>query len=307
MNTTFRKSFIWSATIHIVLIASIALIIKYSYKPKPVDSIQWIDLAPELGTSDRSQPSTPGGGLPQKASLPVQTPSAPEPSSPPPAPKPKPSPIPEHTKTESDLLAPPKPSLPLKEKPDESHPNIKKSVQPKTAAKPETETTSGKAKIKISHKKIVRTIELPITKPSASSSTVGNTPSFNASAFAQKLLSKLPDNGGLVAAKGAEGSGSSAKGQASNFGWYFNHIFQEMYHVWHPPFGLPIGICTQVLIRVEKNGIISKVSLASSSGNQLMDESALAAANNVKKLQPLPEGLGPTYAEITINFKIQKS
>ena len=79
-----------------------------------------------------------------------------------------------------------------------------------------------------------------------------------------------------------------------------------MYNAWHPPFGLDEGLTAQILIRVEKNGAISKVSLASSSGNKFMDESTLAAANSVKKLSPLPQGLGDSFVEITIHFKKQK-
>jgi TonB family protein len=129
---------------------------------------------------------------------------------------------------------------------------------------------------------------------------------FDAGGFARNLLGKLQNSGGLVTAKGATGTGTSGAGSPNEFGWYFSLIFQEMYGAWDPPLGLPEGLVTRVLIRVEKTGVISKVSLANSSGNKSMDDSALAAAHRVKKLPPPPDGLGDRFAEFTIGFKIQK-
>jgi len=130
--------------------------------------------------------------------------------------------------------------------------------------------------------------------------------SYDAKAFANRLLGKMQGSGGLVTAKGATGTGTGGAGQPSPFAWYFNRVFQEMYAAWEPPFGLDEGLRTQVLIRVEKTGTITKVSLAASSRNKAMDDSALAAVNRVKKLPPLPEGLGGSFAEITVHFKVQR-
>lgn len=127
---------------------------------------------------------------------------------------------------------------------------------------------------------------------------------YDPKAFARRLLSRMEGSEGLVTARGAGGTGSS--GQPNPYAWYFQKIFQEMYAAWTPPLGLDNGLVSRVLIRVEKNGAITKVSLAAPSGNRAMDDSALAAAHRVKKLPPPPEELGNPFAEIIVHFKIQR-
>jgi TonB family protein len=60
-----------------------------------------------------------------------------------------------------------------------------------------------------------------------------------------------------------------------------------------------------ILLRVARDGRIDAVRLEHSSGNKLMDDSALAAARSVPRLDPLPEGLGGDTAEISVNFRLE--
>lgn len=301
--TPFRKNLIWSAVVHIGVVILLIISVKFFNHSKPVEPIQWIDLAPNLGPA----PSSTLNKTPSKSSLPQETriaPSLPKSTtalisiSQPVIPEPH-SLVPQPAKTETSI----------KIKPEEPKSLITKQILPSQT--PVTDQnkniTHGKPKVIISTRKVTRTHGLSQSKSSSKTSSISlGSSSFNASTFEKSLLTKLFDGGDLVTAKDAVGSGTSAEGQPNDFAWYFNHIFQEMYHAWQTPFGLAEGLHTQVLLRVEKSGMISKVSLASPSGNQLMDESALAAANHVKKLQPLPKGLGDSYAEITVTFKIQK-
>ena len=62
-----------------------------------------------------------------------------------------------------------------------------------------------------------------------------------------------------------------------------------------------------VKIRIEKDGTISDVSLASSSGNDVMDQSVMEAARRVTQVDPLPQGLGDGGPyEVKINFELSQ-
>jgi TonB family protein len=62
-----------------------------------------------------------------------------------------------------------------------------------------------------------------------------------------------------------------------------------------------------VKIRIEKDGTISDVSLAQSSGNDVMDQSVMEAARKVTQVDPLPEGMGNGGAyEVKINFELSQ-
>ena len=86
------------------------------------------------------------------------------------------------------------------------------------------------------------------------------------------------------------------------------HVHDVMYEAWDQP-GKVVDVdkklVVTVLLRVARNGRIDGVRLAHSSGNQLMDDSVLAAAHSVPRLDPLPEGLGGDYAEISVNFRLE--
>ncbi|MDK3162302.1 TonB family protein [Kamptonema cortianum] len=84
-------------------------------------------------------------------------------------------------------------------------------------------------------------------------------------------------------------------GQESDFSAYFNHIRSRMIDSWDRPrdlLGPSQKLKTGIRMKISRNGNVSSVSLASSSGNSTWDESALAAARKVTKVNPLPDGLG---------------
>ncbi|MBP7830939.1 MAG: TonB C-terminal domain-containing protein [Kiritimatiellae bacterium] len=88
--------------------------------------------------------------------------------------------------------------------------------------------------------------------------------------------------------------------------WYYALVKQAMYDAWNQPSGpaVPAGLRAIVLIRVEKSGMITRRTLAKTSGNALMDDSVMKAVNAVSKLRPLPEQWGVASKDIDITFDL---
>jgi TonB family protein len=81
-----------------------------------------------------------------------------------------------------------------------------------------------------------------------------------------------------------------------------------MYEAWDQPgqsAEIDKKLVTTVLLRVARNGRIEGVQVEHASGNQIMDASVLAAVHSVPRLDPLPEGLGGDFAEISVNFRLE--
>jgi TonB family protein len=97
-------------------------------------------------------------------------------------------------------------------------------------------------------------------------------------------------------------------GKGSPFWSYYLHVHDVMYEAWDQPgksAEIDKKLVVTVLLRVARDGRIDGVRLAHSSGNELMDDSALTAAHSVPHLDPLPEGLGGDFAEISVNFRLE--
>jgi TonB family protein len=86
-------------------------------------------------------------------------------------------------------------------------------------------------------------------------------------------------------------------------------IHDRFYSQWQQPTSVVSSdqkFVTTVAIRIQKDGSISTVSLANSSGNVIMDESVMAAAQRVTQIDPLPAGLGGDYYDVKINFELEQ-
>ncbi|NCA83192.1 MAG: TonB C-terminal domain-containing protein, partial [Opitutae bacterium] len=88
-------------------------------------------------------------------------------------------------------------------------------------------------------------------------------------------------------------------------GAYFNHVHERMYAVWQQPSqlkNLP-GLRTVVDITVAPDGRITARRKTHGSGNDLMDDSVMAAVNSLKALRALPAGYRKPV-DISITFEI---
>jgi TonB family protein len=114
--------------------------------------------------------------------------------------------------------------------------------------------------------------------------------------------------GRLGSPDGALDGMAGGVGKGSPFWSYYLRVHDVMYEAWDQP-GKAVDfdkkLVATILLRVSRDGRIDGVRLAHSSGNQLMDDSALAAAHSVPRLDPLPEGLGGDFAEISVNFRLE--
>ncbi|MBU1692451.1 MAG: TonB C-terminal domain-containing protein [Verrucomicrobia bacterium] len=88
--------------------------------------------------------------------------------------------------------------------------------------------------------------------------------------------------------------------------WYYALVKQAMYDAWNQPSGpaVPAGLRTIVVIRVERNGTITRRTLAQTSGHALMDDSVMKAVQSVSKLRPLPSQWTGAHKDIDITFDL---
>jgi len=114
--------------------------------------------------------------------------------------------------------------------------------------------------------------------------------------------------GRLGSPDGAADGIAGGDGKGSLFWSYYLHVHDVMYEAWDQP-GKAVDfdkkLVTTILLRVARDGRIDGVRMQHSSGNELMDNSVMAAAHSVPKLDPLPEGLGGDFAEISVNFRLE--
>jgi len=312
LEKRFRRNFVLACVVHVALIGGIVLfegVINNarSNAPTPVELITPADILGDL-------PKGEGQGRGNYAPPPPETPSEPAtasagPTAPPAAPEepvaPKVKAPPPEVKSPDEVAIPKKPTT--KE--------VKKTVDApvkKTVASAKSTTNTVKA--------------VAGTKSVAKSSTSGTAES--AASIRQRFASALAateggtPGGNNRAAGGGTGESKYGRlgspdgspegiaggiGKGSPFWSYYMQIHDRMYEAWEQP-GQAVGfdkkLVATVLLRIARDGRIDGVRLQHSSGNKLMDDSAVTAAHSVPRLDPLPEGLGGDFAEISVNFRL---
>ena len=313
----FRRNFIVACIAHAALIGGIVFFegvinTARSNAPAMVDLITPADYlgdlpkGPGMGRGNYAPPppeptvesATPSAGASAPASSSEEQPA------------PKVKAAPPETKDPNEIAIPRKPSA--KEPKKSTDASVKKATpSDKPADKPATAVKKAVASAKSSAK------------------TGSPTTAESASSFRQRFASALAaaeggSSGGDNRAPGG-GTGESkygrlgspdgtAEGIAGGIGkgspfWsYYMHVHDRMYEAWEQPgqsTTLDKKMVATVLLRIARNGRIDGVRLEHSSGNKLMDDSALTAARSVPRLDPLPEGLGGDFAEISVNFRLE--
>ena len=107
---------------------------------------------------------------------------------------------------------------------------------------------------------------------------------------------------------GAGGGTGGGGGGTADFGSYHDHIHDRFFSLWDQPTSIAstAKYVAGLRIRIEPDGRISSYKIVRSSGNVIMDESVLAAAARVLKIDTPPKALlsGGAY-EVTINFELE--
>lgn len=111
--------------------------------------------------------------------------------------------------------------------------------------------------------------------------------------------SSVPKAEAVSASAGATGP--------SDFGWYHDLIHDRFFGVWDQPTSIvdAAKFTTTLRITIAADGRVSNFSVVRSSGNVIMDESVLAAARRVGRIDAPPKGLmkGESYT-VNINFEL---
>ena len=93
-------------------------------------------------------------------------------------------------------------------------------------------------------------------------------------------------------------------GTTDAFTRYMTLLYETLYRSWVQPTSVMPGTTATALIRVERDGRISRRELTRRSGQPAMDESVQRALNALTRLQPLPAEIRGTHYDFTIEFEL---
>ena len=108
-----------------------------------------------------------------------------------------------------------------------------------------------------------------------------------------------PDRG-LVLEEGSAGIGGGLQTGGSELSWYNTAVASALYDNWRQP-GVAVTETLQVAVRFEilRDGTVSGLQIAESSGLSVLDRSVLRAVANASPLPPIPR----TWTESTITAR----
>lgn len=296
-HSQFRRNLIFIGGAHVLALVIFVLFSLWQPKSRR-ENIAWIggDM-PASGGEPETDPVEPPDTmeLDPPPEIPTEIPPI-EPETPPSeivTSTPAPSPTPKPTPTPTPKVTPsPTPKITPKPTP---------KVTPKPTAKPRASATAKKSPAaKASAKASASARKKPGTGADGSPATAKTSPGTKPGGSAASG-SGTGKNGNKV------GVGS---GPSSDSSWYYSMIHDRFYGRWDQPTSIITSdqkFVTTVRIKIEKDGRISNVSLAKSSGNVVMDESVMAAAQRVSQIEALPAGLGNESLELNMNFELNQN
>jgi TonB family protein len=321
MEKRFRRNFVVACLVHVAIIGGIVVFEgvfnnAHSNVPATTELIIPADILGDLPTGTGNgrgnyapPPAEPAGenaGAPAAPSEPVAKPAEPV--------APKATAPPPETKDPNEITIPKKPVAKEIKKPVDTtakkivatdkmaDKTVDKSTVPpkKTVADAKSSAKTGSAGTAVSADTIRQRFA------SALSSAEGGTAyGDNKAAGGGNGVSKY---GHLGSPDGAADGIAGGVGKGSQFWSYYMHVHDRMYEAWDQPgqgSSLDKKLVATLVLHVARDGRIEGVRLERSSGNKLLDDSALTAAHNVPRLDPLPEGLGGEFADISVNFRLE--
>ena len=324
----FRRNLILIAALHVLIIGGLWLFSIWRSR-ESTDTIAWLDGGGMPVAGQDAQPTPAADDTPDDDTSPTPTPTAdatpmpqpsetappsqiviPTPTPPPAEPTPALTPTPEPAETPTPRpTSTPRPTPRLTPSPTPHH-------RPHPKASPSPHHHRPKPKASASPRKHPSPKASPHDTPSDDQSD-DETAAVKAQKAAFKKATGHTSAGGDGEAGTAPGTGGGHRGgnghagggnTESDYGWYKVMLHDRFTSRWDQPTSIVTAtskFSAQVKIRIEKDGTISDVSLASSSGNAIMDQSVMDAAHKVTQVDPLPEGLGNGGAyEVTIDFEL---
>lgn len=253
------------------------------------------------------EPATPKPATPKPA---TPKPATPKPATPKPA-TPKPAtPKPATPKPATPKPATPKPATP---KPATPKPATPKPGTPKPAT-PKPATPKATPKVSATSKPGTTASDASPapggSKQTAQTKGTSGKAGTPGEGTASGTKTGSPGAGtGTGTGKGTGTAGNGSGSTASQFGWYHEMLQTRFDSQWVQPTSIVRSsqdFVTTLKIRIGKDGAVLSREISHTSGNALMDESVLKAAQKVTSVEPLPSGLGGEFYDVNINFKLDQ-
>ena len=327
----FRRNVLIIAALHLLVLGGFWLYSVWRRDANAGQTVEWLDGGGSPAAAQEAQPSPAADDTPPDDDTPTPTPppeTQPTETPPPqeadhpsqiviptptplatvaPTPTPVPTPTPEVTPTPEPTATPTPTPRPT--------PHHSPKPKPKTSPKPKTK---AKPKASASPRKHPSPHKSPTPGDQDDDSGSDDAAAKAAKAAFVKTHESTADGGDgpTGTAPGTGGGNRGGNGHAgggntgSDFGWYGAMLHDSFYNRWVQPTSIvtaTTSFVTTVKIRIERDGTISDVSIAKSSGNDVMDQSVMEAARKVTHVDPLPDGLGNGDAyEVKINFELSQ-
>jgi len=294
-KNTFWKWVGIVALLHLVLIAFVSFY--YEMTPTPTPPVQMISLLPAgevvKGTPGPVEAPKLGATTPAPSVAHHHTETPPPKPTPAVKPTPTPPPVQQIVKSDVPALVPVKPTPPK--------PKVKVDLTLADGPTPVKHVTKPKPHIK---KPAPAAITDDSNAPDKDAPSNPDSAGLSKEQIAAKLGDKLKAAGVEDAVN--HGTSGSDHAQENPYQDFYLSIRDQVMNKWQSPnLSDETAVTPEVTIHVEKDGRVppESVRLTRSSGNQIYDESAVAAAKSLGYLlQPLPDGCPPDI-HIDFNFK----